>query len=220
MITLKDVKKTYTNGVVATHALREINMHVGEGEFLAIVGASGSGKTTLLNIIGGMDTLTEGKYFFQDIAVHNLKMRQLHQFRKEHVGFVFQQFALMNHYTVYQNVELPLLAKNIRKSERKKRVMEQLEWMGIEGLAKKLPIHISGGQQQRCAIARALVADNPLLIADEPTGALDKNTGQEIIDIFKKINQKGVTVILVTHDENIAYQTKRIVRVEDGIIKD
>lgn len=220
MITLKDVKKTYTNGVVATHALREINMHVGEGEFLAIVGASGSGKTTLLNIIGGMDTLTEGKYFFQDIAVHNLKMRQLHQFRKEHVGFVFQQFALMNHYTVYQNVELPLLAKNIRKSERKKRVMEQLEWMGIEGLAKKLPIHISGGQQQRCAIARALVADNPLLIADEPTGALDKNTGQEIIDIFKKINQKGVTVILVTHDENIAYQTKRIVRVEDGMIID
>ncbi len=220
MITLKDVKKTYTNGVVATHALREINMHVGEGEFLAIVGASGSGKTTLLNIIGGMDTLTEGKYFFQDIAVHNLKMRQLHQFRKEHVGFVFQQFALMNHYTVYQNVELPLLAKNIRKSERKKRVMEQLKWMGIEGLAKKLPIHISGGQQQRCAIARALVADNPLLIADEPTGALDKNTGQEIIDIFKKINQKGVTVILVTHDENIAYQTKRIVRVEDGMIID
>lgn len=220
MITLKDVKKTYTNGVVETHALREINMHVGEGEFLAIVGASGSGKTTLLNIIGGMDTLTEGEYFFQDIAVHNLKMRQLHQFRKEHVGFVFQQFALMNHYTVYQNVELPLLAKNIRKSERKKRVMEQLEWMGIEGLAKKLPIHISGGQQQRCAIARALVADNPLLIADEPTGALDKNTGQEIIDIFKKINQKGVTVILVTHDENIAYQTKRIVRVEDGMIID
>lgn len=219
MITLSQVTKTYYNGECPTPALKGIDLTVEDGEYIAIMGTSGSGKSTLLNIIGGMDTLTEGEYFYNDIPVHQLKGNELHQFRKEHVSFVFQQFALMNHYTVFENVEIPLLAKGFPKKERKRIVMERLEQMGIADLAKKLPIHISGGQQQRCAIARALASDNSIILADEPTGALDKNTGMEIMTLLQEINQQGKTLLVITHDSGIAAMAHRIIRLEDGCIQ-
>ncbi|MDE7367624.1 MAG: ABC transporter ATP-binding protein [Lachnospiraceae bacterium] len=220
MITLSQVTKTYYNGECPTPALKGIDLTVEDGEYIAIMGTSGSGKSTLLNIIGGMDTLTEGEYFYNDIPVHQLKGNELHQFRKEHVSFVFQQFALMNHYTVFENVEIPLLAKGFPKKERKRIVMERLEQMGIADLAKKLPIHISGGQQQRCAIARALASDNSIILADEPTGALDKNTGMEIMTLLQEINQQGKTLLVITHDPGIAAMAHRIIRLEDGCIQE
>lgn len=220
MITLSQVTKTYYNGECPTPALKGVDLAVEDGEYIAIMGTSGSGKSTLLNIIGGMDTLTKGEYFYNDIPVHELKGNGLHQFRKEHVSFVFQQFALMNHYTVFENVEIPLLAKGLPKKERKQIVMERLEQMGIAELAKKLPIHISGGQQQRCAIARALASDNSIILADEPTGALDKNTGVEIMTLLQEINQQGKTLLVITHDPGIASMAHRIIRLEDGCIQE
>lgn len=216
MIVLKNIKKTYNTGDCPTHALQGIDLTIEKGEYLAIMGTSGSGKSTLLNIIGGMDSLTEGEYYFDDIPVHNLKKHDLHLFRKNNISFIFQQFALMNHYSVYENVEIPLLAKGIAKKERRKIIMEQLALLGIADIAKKLPIHISGGQQQRCAIARALASNNEIILADEPTGALDKNTGLDIMNIIKDINKQGKTVVVITHDKNIAGMADRIIQIEDG----
>ncbi len=216
MIVLENVVKDYVNKEQVTHALRGINLTVKEGEFIAVAGTSGSGKTTLLNIIGGMDNLTSGKYFFRGKELETGKQNVMHQFRKENISFVFQNFALMDRYTVYENVEMPLIARNIRN--RKRIVMEQLEKMGIADLRRKLPSNLSGGQQQRCAIARALAADTPVLLADEPTGALDSNTGNEIMKCFEEINKNGKTVIIITHDVNIAKRCKRIIRIEDGMV--
>ena len=218
MIRLEKITKTYTTGGVDTYALKEVNLEVQQGEYLAIMGKSGSGKSTLLNILGGMDTMTSGEYWFGDIAVHKLSGRELHQFRKNQVSFVFQQFALMNRYTVYENVELPLLIRGMKKKERKKAVMEKLDMLGIAELSKKLPIHISGGQQQRCAVARALAAGNELFLADEPTGALDQENSLEMMEIFDKINKQGKTIIMIIHDEDIAGRAKRLVRIQDGYL--
>ena len=218
MIRLEKITKTYTTGGVDTYALKEVNLEVQQGEYLAIMGKSGSGKSTLLNILGGMDTMTSGEYWFGDIAVHKLSGRELHQFRKNQVSFVFQQFALMNRYTVYENVELPLLIRGMKKKERKKAVMEKLDMLGIAELSKKLPIHISGGQQQRCAVARALAAGNELFLADEPTGALDQENSLEMMEISDKINKQGKTIIMIIHDEDIAGRAKRLVRIHDGYL--
>lgn len=218
MITLEHITKTYGKGESATTALRDVSLAIEEGEMLAIMGTSGSGKSTLLNMIGCMDRFDDGEYYFEKEAVHKLSGRRLHQFRKQHIGFVFQQFALMNQYTVYENVELPLCIQNLPRKERKKRVMQALEQMGIANLAKKMPTKISGGQQQRCAIARALASQNEVILADEPTGALDKNTSKEIMDILQDLNEQGKTIIVVTHDSAVAERTKRIVCMEDGRI--
>ena len=219
MIVLDNVKKVYKNGKFSTTALLGISLKIADGEYIAIMGTSGSGKSTLLNIIGGMDCLTEGEYYYNDMPIHQLKGQDLHLFRKNNVSFIFQQFALMNHYSVYENVEVPLLAKGIAKKERKKIIMEKLDVLGIADIARELPIHISGGQQQRCAIARALVSDNQLVLADEPTGALDKKTGLDIMNILKEINKQGKTVIVITHDSTVASMADRIVRIEDGKIE-
>ena len=221
MIRLNNVRKTYVTGDVSTAALNGISLEIEDGAYISIMGTSGSGKSTLLNILGGMDRLTEGEYFYNDIAVHELKENELHNFRKENVGFIFQQFALMKHYTIFENVEIPLIALNIPKKKRKEIVMQSLDMVGIADYWKKLPANLSGGQQQRCAIARALVAralvkEPEIILADEPTGALDKMTGQEIMKILKKVNQQGKTVIVVTHDENVAQMGDRIIRIEDG----
>lgn len=170
----------------------------------------------MLNILGGMDTLTTGEYYYNDIAVHKLKGNALHNFRKENVSFIFQQFALMKHYTVFENVEIPLIAKGLPKKQRKAIVMDKLEAMGIADLAKKLPANISGGQQQRCAIARALASDRNMILADEPTGALDKKTGVEIMETLRNVNDIGKTLIVITHDEKIADMSDRILNIEDG----
>lgn len=217
MIRLEQVTKTYTNGKNSTEALRGIDLNIKEGSFTAIVGTSGSGKSTLLNIIGGMDNITDGKYYFDDELISDYSYAKLQKFRKEKISFVFQNFALMNRYSVYENVEMPLLIRKVKN--KKKIVMDCLEQMGIADMAKKRPTQLSGGQQQRCAIARALAADTPLLLADEPTGALDQKTGSDIMECFKRVNEAGKTVILITHDMNIAKCCQEIIRIEDGLIQ-
>lgn len=218
MIKLIHVKKDYTEGGVITNALKDINLEVKDGEFVAIMGASGSGKSTLLHILGGMDKLTSGEYYYNDEAVHDMSMGRLNIFRRDHVSFVFQNAALMKYYTVAENIEMPLLSMNVGKKERKKIIEEKMEAVGIAHLAKKLPIHISGGEQTRTAIARALAGDNELLLADEPTGALDQTTEKEIMEVFKKVHEMGKTIILITHDPNVAAYADRIIRIEDGKI--
>lgn len=216
MIRLEKVTKDYINGKNCTNALRGIDLNIKEGSFLAIVGTSGSGKSTLLNILGGMDNVTDGKYYFYDELISDYNYAKLQKFRKEKISFVFQNFALMNRYSVYENVEMPLLIRRVKN--KKKIIMDCLEQMGIADMAKKYPTQLSGGQQQRCAIARALAADTPLLLADEPTGALDQKTGRDIIDCFKEVHKAGKTVIIITHDMNIAEKCQEIIRIEDGLI--
>lgn len=220
MIELKDVCKTYKYGKEETKALDNINLTIKDGEFVAVIGNSGSGKSTLLNVIGCMDLMDSGSYILNGQEIGGIKINKLHKARKESISFVFQNFALLNHYTVFENVEVPLLAKKVRKSERKRIVKEKLELMGIYDLKSKLPTKISGGQQQRCAIARALASDNNIILADEPTGALDSKTGEEIINVLKQLNGMGKTVIIVTHNMDIAKQTDRILEMEDGRIRD
>ena len=219
-IELKDVCKTYKYGKEETKALDNINLTIKDGEFVAVIGNSGSGKSTLLNVIGCMDLMDSGSYILNGKEISGIKINKLHKVRKESISFVFQNFALLNHYTVFENVEVPLLAKKVRKSERKRIVKEKLELMGIYDLKSKLPTKISGGQQQRCAIARALASDNNIILADEPTGALDSKTGEEIMNVLKELNGMGKTVIIVTHNMDIAKQTDRILEMEDGRIRD
>lgn len=220
LIELKNVSKEYIidSGETGTKALNDVSLVIYKGEFIAIMGTSGSGKSTLLNMIGAMDDMTSGEYYFNGKTIHNKSNKEIHLFRKEHISFVFQNFALMDHYTVFENAELPLRAKNISKKQRKKIVMEQLKRLGIEELAEKMPRQLSGGQQQRCAIARALASGNDVILADEPTGALDSWNSREIMGIFKELNKEGKTIIVVTHDENIAKETQRIIKIEDGKI--
>lgn len=216
MIQLQDVSKVYEGSDYKTVALDQVNLTIEEGEFLAVMGPSGSGKTTLLNIIGCMDSPTEGKYLLMEKDIAGYKEKELTEVRKEHVSFVFQNFALMPDYTVFENVEIPLLAKNVNRKDRKKIIMDKLEMIGIASLANKLPSQISGGQQQRAAIARALAADNPIILADEPTGALDQHTSMELMDVLERINQEGKTIILITHDQKVADRAKRIIYIVDG----
>lgn len=217
MIKLENIEKIYNANGVTTNALKGVSLEINRGEFLAVVGASGSGKSTLLNIIGCMDTATSGSYIYDGVEITKLNKKEFEKFRKEHVSFVFQQFALLNDYTVYENVELPLRVKNISRRHRRRLINDTLDKLGIADLEKKYPTQISGGQQQRCAIARAILAGGDLILADEPTGALDAVTGQEIVDLLKELNQDGKTVIIVTHDRKIAEQTERIIQIADGI---
>lgn len=218
MIKLEKITKIYKNGVNENPALKDVDLTVEDGEYISIMGASGSGKSTLLNIIGCMDRATSGSYFYGDTNVTELSKNEMDKFRKEHIGFVFQSFALLNHYTVYENVEIPLLALNVKRSERREKIMAVLKQLGIDEFKDQRTNLLSGGQQQRCAIARALVTGADLILADEPTGALDKKNGGEIVDLFQKINEEGRTVILITHDPEIAQRSKRIIHIEDGKI--
>ncbi|MBE5965303.1 MAG: ABC transporter ATP-binding protein [Lachnospira sp.] len=218
MIQLRNVIKVYESNRVKTTALNGIDLDIEDGEMLAIMGPSGSGKSTLLNVLGGMDNLTAGTYKYNKINVDELSFDELNAFRKKNVSFVFQNFALMKDYTVFENVELPLLTKNISKKDRKDIVNEKLKMVGIIEHSKKFPTQISGGQQQRCAIARALASGNSMILADEPTGALDQKTGEEIMDILRSISKTGKTIVVITHDNNVASKCDRIVYIEDGKI--
>lgn len=218
MIRLRNINKTYGTDKNGTHALKDVSLEIAKGELVAVMGTSGSGKSTLLNILGCMDKSDSGEYWYHDMELHRLNPQELHLFRKEHIGFVFQHFALMNQYTVYENVELPLAIKNIPKRQRRERVYDALTQVGIKDIAKKMPAKISGGQQQRCAIARAIASGNELILADEPTGALDTNTSDEMMSIFEELNRQGKTIIIVTHDAKIADRAKRIFYMEDGKI--
>ena len=218
ILKVENLCKTYGKGNTLVKALDNISFSVEKGEFIAIVGASGSGKSTLLNILGCMDTATEGKYYVDDVEVTGLKKSDIHKFRKKNIGFVFQHFALMDYYTAYENIELPLLANNVKRSKRKRIINRQLKYLGIEAERNKLPGKMSGGQQQRVAIARALVTNADIILADEPTGALDQKTGREVMRLLKEINAAGKTVIIVTHDANIAAMTDRVITISDGKI--
>lgn len=216
IIELQNINKVYGKGESATVALTDVNLKVEQGEFWAIMGPSGSGKSTLLNILGCMDVPTSGNYLLKGKNLGKSTPNQLSQIRNQTVSFIFQQFALLNDYNVYDNIELPLLCQKLSKRERKERVRYYMKRLGIENLARKKPTQISGGQQQRVAIARALVTKADIILADEPTGALDQKTGQELMSLLCEINKEGKTILLVTHDEKVASVTKRQIRIQDG----
>lgn len=218
MIELKHVTKEYCSDSVVTKALSDINLTVKKGEFIAIMGASGSGKTTLLNIIGCMDIPTSGSYIFDGMDLSRKKEKSLCAIRGSKIAFIFQHFALIDDYTVFENAQLPLMKQTVSKSERKQKVLSALETVGIADLARKTPSHISGGQKQRAAIARAIACGADVILADEPTGALDSKTGKEIMRIFSKLNSEGKTVVLITHDRQIASYAKRLITIKDGRI--
>ena len=212
IIDLKHIAKEYRSDTIVTPALTDIDLSIDTGEFVAIMGASGSGKTTLLNIIGCMDIPTTGTYLFDGMDLSLSRERQLSSIRGKRIAFVFQHFALIDDYTVFENVEVPLIKQNYAKAERKKKVLAALKAVGISELARKRPVHISGGQKQRVAIARAMACGADIILADEPTGALDSKTGKEIMRLFSDLNNAGKTIILITHDRQIASYAKRLDR--------
>ena len=221
MIDLQNVYKIYQVGDSTVHALDGMSLHIDDGEFVAIVGQSGSGKSTLMNIIGCLDIPTMGKYILDNIDVSTLSDDELSYIRKYKLGFIFQQYNLIQKLNVISNVELPLIYKRISKHERTIRAKEALQRVGLEGKEGRYPQQLSGGQQQRVSIARALATKPSVILADEPTGALDSKTGAEVLELIKKLDEEGNTIILVTHDNGIAAQAKRIVRIQDGkIIED
>ncbi len=213
---LKNISKTYGKGESATKALKNINLKIDKGDFCAIMGPSGSGKSTLLNIIGCMDTPTSGKYILKGEEVSKLKAKQLSRIRNEVVSFVFQYFALMDEYTVFDNIMLPLNCQKIYSKEKRERINYYMKRLGIEKYSKKKPTQLSGGQQQRVAIARALVTNSDIILADEPTGALDSQTGEELMELLSEINKQGKTILVVTHNENVAKYCKSIMWLKDG----
>lgn len=219
LIELKNITKEYRNDTVVTSALSGVDLCVEAGEFVAVMGTSGSGKTTLLNIIGCMDVPTSGTYLFDGENLSQARERKLSSIRGHRLSFVFQHFALIDDYTVYENVEIPLLKQEIPRRKRKERVMDALGMVGISEFASKRPVHISGGQKQRVAIARAISCGADVILADEPTGALDSTTSKEIMRIFSELNQIGKTIILITHDREIASYARRLITIQDGRIQ-
>lgn len=221
MIRLEHVNKYYGQGATRFHVLHDINLQVAAGELLAIIGESGSGKSTLINIIGFLDDDFEGNYFYNDQAIHDYTRADFAKLRNQHVGFVFQNFKLIRDISIAENVILPLLYAGVGRRQAKKTAARVLSRVGLGGYDDKLPTELSGGQQQRVSIARAIIANPDFLIADEPTGALDTKTSQEIMDLFKQLNQtQHTTIIMVTHDPRVAEQCERVVKIIDGRIVD
>lgn len=220
MISLHNIHKTYQVGDINLPVLRGISLTIEEGEFVTIMGASGSGKTTLLNLIGCLDSIDQGSYFLSGEKVLGASSDQLAGFRSRYIGFVFQLFNLIPRITALRNVELPLIYAGISPLERNKRALEALENVGLSDRAHHVPAQLSGGQQQRVAIARALINQPGILVADEPTGSLDSTTSREIMMLFQALNKAGMTIVMVTHEEEIAKYTRRIVRLVDGNIVD
>ena len=220
VISLRNINKIYGKGDAEVKAIKDVSISINEGELVAIVGTSGSGKSTLLNIIGCIDRPTSGEYLLSSQEVQSLSEKNLAKKRNKSIGFVLQYFGLINSYTVYENVELPLIYSKTGKAERTKKVEEILSRLNILDKKNKYPSELSGGQNQRVAIARALVNDPQIILADEPTGALDKNTSREVMEILTELNKTGKTVILVTHDEKISSQCERVLRIEDGSLKE
>ncbi|MCD6299967.1 MAG: ABC transporter ATP-binding protein [Dehalococcoidales bacterium] len=216
MIELEDITKIYRMGKVEVPALRGVTLSINRGEMVAIIGASGSGKSTLMNIIGFLDKPTLGKYIFDGADVSRLGDNQLAEMRNKRMGFVFQEYNLLSRASALANVELPLIYSG--NGQKHKRVMEALERVGLAARAKHKPTELSGGEQQRVAIARALVNNPDVILADEPTGNLDSVATDQIISIFRNLNQEGITVVLVTHEPDVAAQTQRIIRLHDGKI--
>ncbi|CEQ12028.1 ABC transporter ATP-binding protein [[Clostridium] sordellii] len=219
VIELKNLQKRYKVGKEKLHVLKSINLTINQGEFVMIMGKSGSGKTTLLNILGFLDKFDDGSYFFEYNNVTNLNENKRSEFRNTNIGFVFQQFNLVETLNVFQNVELPMIYNSkFSKKERKERVERSLKVVGLLDKVKQKPLQLSGGQQQRVAIARALVNDPQIIFADEPTGALDSETGIEIMNLLKSLNDSGKTVIMVTHDPDLTNYATKLINLKDGAI--
>ena len=216
MISFSNVSKVYDMGAVKVKALDDLSLKIGKGEFVAILGPSGSGKSTLMHLIGCLDTPSEGTYRLDDRPVENLKRNDLAAIRNRRIGFVFQSFNLLGYATALENVELPMVYKKMRGGDRKRKAMELLELVGLGDRANHRPNELSGGQRQRVAISRAKANDPDINMADEPTGNLDSQSGREILALFKKLHQAGKTMIVVTHDKNIAAETRRVLNLLDG----
>lgn len=216
-IVLENVNKYYKVGKEKLHVLKDLNLEIESGEFIMIMGKSGSGKTTMLNILGFLDKLDEGEYYFDGTDVSNLSENKRSEYRAEYVGYVFQQFNLIDTLTVSQNIEIPLIYSGVRdKNKRKELVAKRLKEVGLEDKALSYPNHLSGGQQQRIAIARALVNNPKIIFADEPTGALDSETGKEIMRLLTELNESGTTIIMVTHDHDMTKYASRVISLKDG----
>jgi len=218
VITMRNLSKIYKMGDNEVKALDNINLTVDEGEFVSIVGPSGSGKSTLMNIIGCLDVMTEGEYYLNGNDTSKLNENKLAELRSSEIGFIFQSFNLLQKLTALENVELPMIYKGIPAKERYNRAVELLTMVGLEKRIHHKPTELSGGQQQRVAIARALANNPHLILADEPTGNLDSQSGKEVMKIIKELNERGNTIILITHDINVANQAKRTVKIMDGKI--
>jgi len=216
MIEMKSIRKVYEMGKVSLEALKGISLRVEPGEFVSIMGPSGSGKSTLMNIIGCLDTPTDGSYFFEEKNVAGFSFDQLSSIRNQKIGFVFQNFNLLPYATAYENIELPMLFNGRPGKERRRRVLELLEMVGLVDWQDHRPTELSGGQQQRVAIARALANNPSLILADEPTGNIDSKTGQEIMGLFVELERQGRTILMVTHDTTIAAYSERTINLLDG----
>lgn len=216
ILNMKDIVKTYQMGEEKQRVLKNINLIIEKGEFVSVLGPSGSGKSTLMNIIGCLDVQTEGKYFLNNNEVEVMDEVELSQIRNREIGFVFQQFQLLERLTAIQNVELPLIYAGFSQKDRRRKAEEMLVRVGLADKFKHKPNQLSGGQQQRVAIARAMVTEPTIILADEPTGALDQKTGTQIMDLFTELNKEGKTIIMITHDENIAKYGNRRVTLLDG----
>lgn len=218
LIEITNLYKTYTVGDNEVHALNDVSLRIEEHEFVAIIGPSGSGKSTLMNIIGCLDTATSGSYKLNDLEIGEYDDNGLSEVRNKTIGFVFQKFNLLGKLSALENVELPLVYQGVGSKERLERAKQALTMVELQNRMKHTPLELSGGQQQRVAIARAIITNPPLLLADEPTGNLDSHTGTEVLKILHRLNEEGRTVVLITHDPNVAAQAKRIIHISDGKI--
>lgn len=220
MIELKDINKFYVTGDETLHALKNINLKIDKGEFLAIMGPSGSGKSTLMKILGLLDKKFDGSYTFLDKEISSFSDDALSKFRNEKIGFVFQDFNLIKRLSIKENIEIPMLYRGFSIKDTKDKVIELLKKVNLDSKINKYPTELSGGQQQRISIARALINNPDIIIADEPTGALDSHTSKEIMGMFKELNNEGITIILITHDINVARQANRVMSIFDGELKE